>query len=293
MTENSNIPEERFKQWLAFAKFFLGTFTIAIITAIINHQIQTRELELKELEKLGNYIEHALEEKIGVRRRFSQYFATVTRSDKLRERWKEYNSLVEKEYQIIVEEKKEKEELVKKLQEDNLKGKSVGGELARVRSQIIQLEQEIKVEKQKYTPSQEVTVQAYWHKKGFTSQEAEEFRIKLERDGIPTAVMKHVNPEAPDSIFIGALVNAEDAQLILSSLPYEAKYIFPLTYPRAKGGDPTGLLVGVGYNSAHNKANRNKNNMPIPISKEQFNSLIEIGLSNTEFQLRLRKITSL
>ena len=35
---------------------------------------------------------------VGVRRRFAQYFATVTRSDKLRTRWESYLSVVEQEY---------------------------------------------------------------------------------------------------------------------------------------------------------------------------------------------------
>lgn len=284
------MAEEKFQQWMGFAKFFLGTFVIGIITVIINHQIQSRELELKELDKLGNYIEHALEENIGVRRRFSQYFATVTRSETLRERWKEYNSLVEEEYQAVIDEKNQKQELERQLHEANLQGKSVGGELATVRSQILALQRELSVERQKHGTQQMTTVQAYWHKEGFTSQDAEELRIKLEKRGIPTAVIKHVNPNPPDAVFIGALVKVEAARLVLSSLPYEVKYLFPLSYPRIEGGDPDGFLIGVGYISSHSLEHRVKDNAPIPLSKEQFNLLIEPGLSNTEFQIRLRNI---
>ncbi len=284
------MADDKFKHWMGFVKFFLGTFVIGIITVIVNHQIQSRELELKELDKLGNYIEHALVENVGVRRRFSQYFATVTRSDTLRERWKEYYSLVEIEYQSVIDEKNEKKELERKLQEAHMQGEYVGSDLVAVRSQILSLERELFVERQKKEINRKVAVQAYWHKEGFTSKDAEKLRIKLENNGIPTAIMEHVNPKPPDSVFIGALVNAEDARLILSSLPYEVKYLFPLTYPGIEGGDPEGILVGIGYNSAHNQANRTKDNTPIPLSKEQYNSLIERGLSNTEFQIRLRRI---
>lgn len=284
------MTEETFKHWIDFAKFLLGTFAIGIVTIVINYQIQNRELELKELDKLGNYVDHALEENVGVRRRFSQYFATVTRSGTLRERWKEYNSLVEKEYQDVVSVKKQKQEIERQLQEANLKGESVGTELVQVRAQILALEQELKVERRKHETRQKVVVQAFWHEEGFTFEEAEKLKLKLENLGIPTAVQRHIDPKPPDSVFLGALVNANDARLVLSSLPYEVKYIFPLSYPKIEGGDPDGFLIGIGYNSTHNEANRNKDNTPIRLSKEQFQSLIEAGISNTEFQLRLRNI---
>lgn len=89
---------ERSKQWFAFAKFFLGTFAIGIVTLIANHQIQERELEIKEQESVGHFLDNALTLDVGVRRRFAQYFATVTRSDKLRTRWESYLSVVDQEY---------------------------------------------------------------------------------------------------------------------------------------------------------------------------------------------------
>jgi len=89
---------ERSKQWFAFAKFFLGTFAVGIVTLIANHQIQERELEIKEQESVGHFLEQALTQDVGVRRRFAQYFATVTRSDKLRTRWESYLTVVDREY---------------------------------------------------------------------------------------------------------------------------------------------------------------------------------------------------
>lgn len=89
---------ERLKQWLSFAKFFLGTFAIGLITLIANHQIQERELEIKEQEAIGHFLEQALIKDVAFRRRFAQYFASVTRSDDLRARWKSYLDVVEVEY---------------------------------------------------------------------------------------------------------------------------------------------------------------------------------------------------
>lgn len=113
---------EKLKTWLNFSKFFLGTFVLGAATVLVNYHIQsqevllkaeevklkkeefnlatlekTREIELAELKSLGAYIDHALVDNVAKRRRFSQYFATVTRSPELRERWKEYDELVEDE----------------------------------------------------------------------------------------------------------------------------------------------------------------------------------------------------
>jgi hypothetical protein len=89
---------ERFKQWLSFAKFLLGSFALGLITLLVNHQIQERELEMKEQEEMGHFLNQALTEQVGVRRRLAQYFASVTRSDALRTRWQAYLTIVEQEY---------------------------------------------------------------------------------------------------------------------------------------------------------------------------------------------------
>jgi hypothetical protein len=92
------VEPDRSQQWFAFAKFLLGTFTIGIVTLIANHQIQQRELEIKEQESVGHFLVQALTQDVGVRRRFAQYFATVTRSDNLRSRWESYLAVVDREY---------------------------------------------------------------------------------------------------------------------------------------------------------------------------------------------------
>jgi hypothetical protein len=105
---------EQSKQWFAFAKFFLGTFAVGIVTLIANHQIQERELEIKEQESVGHFLEQALTQDVGVRHRFAQYFATVTRSDKLRKRWESYLTVVQPEYDETREQLSKAEEAAKK-----------------------------------------------------------------------------------------------------------------------------------------------------------------------------------
>lgn len=106
------MDNERLTIWLGFAKFLLGTFVLGLVTAFINSEIQNREIELKEIEQLGRFIDHALIEDVGVRKRFAHYFSKVTRSDELRLRWQEYYSDVEDEFK---ETKQKKEEIDKRL----------------------------------------------------------------------------------------------------------------------------------------------------------------------------------
>jgi hypothetical protein len=71
-------------------------------------------VEMKEQEQMGRFLEHALTENVGTRRRFAQYFSNVTRSSELRTRWGEYLRIVEIEYQDTKNELEKADEDVKK-----------------------------------------------------------------------------------------------------------------------------------------------------------------------------------
>ena len=104
------MSDERFKAWLTFLQFFLGTVVLGIVSTVISNQIQTREVEIKEQDSNAKFLEQALQEDVGVRRRLAQYFSLVTRSKVLRERWTAYSKLVESEYQDTLAKKKRLEQ---------------------------------------------------------------------------------------------------------------------------------------------------------------------------------------
>lgn len=54
------MDNEKLKIWLGFAKFLLGTVFLGLVTTFVNNGIQNREIELKEIEQLGKFIDHAL-----------------------------------------------------------------------------------------------------------------------------------------------------------------------------------------------------------------------------------------
>ena len=137
-----------------------------------------------------------------------------------------------------------------------------------------------------------VKVYIYWHRKGLTLEDAENIKSSLEAYSISSSIFRHTNPYIPDAIFIGNLVSAEAARLVLLSLPYQIKYIFRPDYPQTEGGDSSGLLIGIGYMSAHNQPDDNSQLKPVEVSQSDLNSLLEPELSNDEFQRRLHRLTN-
>jgi len=114
------MDDKRFELWMKLGQFVIGTVVLGIATAAVNWQIQTRQVEIKELEQLGKFVEHALDENLTVRRRFADYFATVSQSDKFRERWTKYKEKIDAELLQVTNkarqiEKRQQEELAEKL----------------------------------------------------------------------------------------------------------------------------------------------------------------------------------
>lgn len=81
---------ERWKNLLSFAQFILGTVVLGIFGTIINHQIQTREVEIKEQELISKNLGTVLSTNTGEKLLMAKFYAAVTCSDDIRERWKIY-----------------------------------------------------------------------------------------------------------------------------------------------------------------------------------------------------------
>ena len=140
-------------------------------------------------------------------------------------------------------------------------------------------------------PREGVRAVIYWHDQGFDESEARTLAAALEDTGLPCTLAPHIDPRQPDAIFIGALVGADDAQAVIRLLPYQPRFLFRPDYPTPEGGDDSGLVIGVGYMSEHYKASRGSRSEPVAISKAEWDYVAEAGISNVEFQRRLREIT--
>jgi hypothetical protein len=130
----------------------------------------------------------------------------------------------------------------------------------------------------------------YWHEEGLTFEAARELVDILEKHGIQTILAKHRDPRCPDAIFIGALVGAEDARLVLANIPYKVQYIFRQDYPASLGGDDSGFMIGIGYMANHPQVTHDETSRPVQMSSDVMQKLSDPSLSNTKFQMMLRDL---
>lgn len=111
---------KRLDLWLNFAKFVLGTVVVGIVTAILNHQIQNKTLQIKEKEQEQEYVKSfvllALDDNLEKRVRFARYFSAL-----LKDNWKDYYSDVKQEYDQSLIQFNQKEQEYRALLESSQK----------------------------------------------------------------------------------------------------------------------------------------------------------------------------
>lgn len=139
-------------------------------------------------------------------------------------------------------------------------------------------------------PARKTRVLVYFHPSGLTEGDAARLAATLKPYGFDVQIARHPAAKRPDAIYVGSFVSAEEAQLVLSHVPYDIEYLFRADFPRQHGGDPEGRTIGVGYLSSH-PGGSDARSAPAKVSRQQLTSLMQPKVSNTEFQQRLRRIT--
>lgn len=139
-------------------------------------------------------------------------------------------------------------------------------------------------------PARKTRVNVYFHPSGLTEADAAKIAATLKPHGFDVHIARHPSGKRPDAVYVGAFISAEEAQLVLSHVPYDIEYVFRADFPRQHGGDPEGRTIGVGYLSSH-PGGGDPRTTPRKLSRQQLTSLMQPKVSNTEFQQRLRKIT--
>jgi hypothetical protein len=139
-------------------------------------------------------------------------------------------------------------------------------------------------------PVRRTRVTIYSHESALTDRDAMQLASTLKPLGFDVRVTRQNDARRPDAVFIGAVVSAEEAQLVLSSVPYDIEYLLRLDFPRQLGGDPEGRTIGVGYVSAVAAKSEDPRAKPVKISRQQLASLLQPKITNTEFHARLRRI---
>lgn len=89
-TISGKMTDDRWKALLSFFQFIVGTVLVGIFGTIINNRIQTREVEIKEQEQIFRNLGYVLSANPADKYLMAQFYARVTRSDEIRERWISY-----------------------------------------------------------------------------------------------------------------------------------------------------------------------------------------------------------
>lgn len=108
--------DERWKSLLSFAQFILGTVLLGVFGTIINHQIQTREVEIKEQELISKNLATVLSANSADKLLMAQFYAAVTRSDDIRRRWEIYRDELKNEIDAA---KKQREKAADEIKKDS------------------------------------------------------------------------------------------------------------------------------------------------------------------------------
>ncbi len=123
--------ELKHKKFIEALKIITTGVVVTLIPAIINHQIQNQEIEIKRLDSEIVYLEKfsnnvVEQEDLAKRRNFVEYLATIAHSENSRARWNTYLGLVD--------------ELAKKQKAFDLDLNDKASELENLENQINQLE---------------------------------------------------------------------------------------------------------------------------------------------------------
>lgn len=90
------MSDERWKTMVSFVQFVLGTVIVGLFGTIINHQIQTREIEIKEQDQITQILKTMLTNNAADKYMMAQFYAIVTRSEDNRSRWELYRDELKK-----------------------------------------------------------------------------------------------------------------------------------------------------------------------------------------------------
>lgn len=90
--------------WISLAKWFLGSFTVVIVTMIIDYGFRDRAAGLQEIQQYDKYATELiiLNENPKNRRMLAQFFSCVLPSARLREGWQAYYHVADSEYRAFL-----------------------------------------------------------------------------------------------------------------------------------------------------------------------------------------------
>lgn len=87
------------EKYIELFKWFISSVVIVSVTLIVDTGFKDRETGIEEIKVYNEYVDIILNaEDIEQRWRLVEYFATVTPTERLRERWMEYQKVIKPDY---------------------------------------------------------------------------------------------------------------------------------------------------------------------------------------------------
>lgn len=127
MSEQASTDDavKRLELWIGLIKFISGTVILGLVSAFLNHQYQTAQLDIEreksshaielqdkqaEFKYLSDFMEHAINEDLEVRIRLANYMQSAALSENIKDIWREYHGL-------LVDQRKDAETRLQTLEE--------------------------------------------------------------------------------------------------------------------------------------------------------------------------------
>jgi len=141
MIKNKSIENENIDRVIDIGKWFIVSVAITLSTSIINDGFKEREQDIKEMEVFDKYVSTVIAaNSLEQRRALSEYFSAVSPNGQIKESWEKYQKIVDKQLQddaankakladiqnkekeqtVTAEELLKKDELINKIQTNNM-----------------------------------------------------------------------------------------------------------------------------------------------------------------------------
>ncbi|MFY9152451.1 MAG: hypothetical protein WAO52_10570 [Prolixibacteraceae bacterium] len=161
--EEKALNFEKYKFIFELVKWFIGSVALVVITIIIDKGFKERSAGLQEMQAYDKYVEVILKaDNIEERWKLSEYFSTVTPTERLRERWIAYKDSINADY---IEFKKLKEA---ELELQNQKNAAlVGGPVSETDQKLLQIQSQLAPFEKKLFKSENTNSAQDWEEKGF------------------------------------------------------------------------------------------------------------------------------
>ncbi|MBN1198357.1 MAG: hypothetical protein JXA23_03320, partial [Bacteroidales bacterium] len=107
-------PKTTLQVWIDLAKWFITSVVLVVATMIIDAGFKDRQANLAELKFYDNYVTEliVLNPNPVQKCMLAQYFACVTPSEKLRERWIVYHDSIYPDYAAYIQPLRQEESLL-------------------------------------------------------------------------------------------------------------------------------------------------------------------------------------